>query len=110
MRTLFILLTFMAAAAAWPGAAPDNFVLVKGGTFKNTKSNFYGKGVTISDFYIGKYDVTQKEWIEVMGSNPSKFKGDNLPVEMVSWYDCVEYCNTKEYKRGFETVLQHRQE
>jgi len=80
-----------------PTAKPD-FVLVKGGTFRNTKSNYYGKSVTISDFYIGKYEVTQKEWIEVMESNPSKFKGDNLPVEMVSWYDCVEYCNKKSIK------------
>jgi len=78
------------------------FVLVKGGTFKNTKSNYYGKSVTISNFYIGKYEVTQKEWIEVMDSNPSKFKGDNLPVGMVSWYDCVEYCNKRSIKEGLK--------
>jgi sulfatase modifying factor 1 len=78
-----------------PPAAKSDFVLVKSGTFRNTKSNYYGKSVTISNFYIGKYEVTQKEWIGVMGSNPSKFKGDNLPVEMVSWYDCVEYCNER---------------
>jgi sulfatase modifying factor 1 len=78
------------------------FVLVKGGTFKNTKSNYYGRSVTISDFYIGRYEVTQKEWIEVMDSNPSKFKGDNLPVEMVSWYDCVEYCNKRSIKEGLK--------
>src|SRR5262249_21780978 len=52
--------------------------------------------------YIGKYEVTQKEWVEVMGSNPSKFKGDNLPVETVSWYDCVEYCNKRSAKEGFK--------
>ena len=37
-----------------------------------------------------------------MGSNPSKFKGDNLPVEMVSWYDCVEYCNKRSIKEGLK--------
>ena len=79
-----------------------NLVLVKGGTFINTKSNLYGKNVTISDFYIGKYEVTQKEWIEVMGKNPSSFKGDNLPVEMVSWYDCIEYCNKRSIKEGLK--------
>jgi formylglycine-generating enzyme required for sulfatase activity len=42
---------------------------------------------------MGKYEVTQKEWTAVMGSNPSRFKGDNLPVENVSWYDAIEYCN-----------------
>jgi formylglycine-generating enzyme required for sulfatase activity len=111
MRKSFLLTAIMvvanltavlAAAGASSAEAPDNFVLVKGGSFKNTNSNYYGKNVTLSDFYIGKYDVTQKEWMEVMGSNPSKFKGDNLPVEMVSWYDSVEYCNKKSIKEGLK--------
>jgi len=89
------------ARASAPPAA-DNFVLVKGGAFKNIKSNYYGTGVTVSDFYIDKYDVTQKEWTEVMGSNPSKFKGDKLPVEMVSWYDSIEYCNRRSVKEGLK--------
>lgn len=80
----------------------DNFMLIKGGRFVNTKSNYYGKGITISSFYMDKYEITQKEWIEVMRSNPSQFKGDNLPVEMVSWYDCIEYCNSRSKKEGLE--------
>ena len=79
---------------------PDDLVLVKGGTFKNTESNYYGKSVTLSGFYIGRYEVTQKEWIEVMGTNPSKFVGDSLPVEMVTWYDCIEYCNRRSLREG----------
>ena len=51
---------------------------------------------------MGKYEVTQKEWSETMGSDPSTFKGDNLPVETVSWYDCVEYCNKRSIKEGLE--------
>ena len=39
------------------------------------------------DYYLGKYPVTQQQWEAVMGSNPSNFKGGNLPVEMVSWDD-----------------------
>ncbi len=78
----------------------DDLVFVKGGPFKNTKSNLYGKGANIQDFYISKYEVTQKEWYEVMGNNPSQFKGDSLPVEMVSWYDCIEYCNERSIKEG----------
>ena len=43
------------------------------------------------DYYIGKYEVTQALWQTVMGNNPSMFKGDNLPVEQVSWDDCQEF-------------------
>ena len=43
--------------------------------------------VTLSNFYIGAYQVTQAQWVAVMGDNPSYFKGDNLPVECVSWDD-----------------------
>jgi formylglycine-generating enzyme len=96
-------LTAFGALAATPSEkVPDNFVLVRGGTFKNVKSNYYGKGVSVSDFYIGKYLVTQKEWTEVMGSNPSKFKGDDLPVERVSWYDSIEYCNQRSIREGLK--------
>ena len=44
-----------------------------------------------NDYYIGKYEVTQALWKAVMGNNPSEFKGGNLPVERVSWYDCQEF-------------------
>ena len=44
-----------------------------------------------NDYYIGKYEVTQALWQAVMGKNPSNFKGDNLPVEKVSWNDCQEF-------------------
>ena len=44
-----------------------------------------------NNYYIGKYEVTQALWQAVMGSNPSKFKGDDLPVETVSWNDCQDF-------------------
>ena len=44
-----------------------------------------------NDYYIGKYEVTQALWQAVMGSNPSNFKGDALPVEQVSWNDCQDF-------------------
>ena len=47
--------------------------------------------VSLSSFYIGKYEVTQALWKAVMGSNPSNWKGDNLPVENVSWNDCQTF-------------------
>ena len=44
-----------------------------------------------NNYYIGKYEVTQALWKIVMGSNPSNSKGDNLPVEQVSWNDCQDF-------------------
>ncbi|MDR1216476.1 MAG: formylglycine-generating enzyme family protein [Treponema sp.] len=86
---------------------PANMVRIAGGTFTmgSPTSEVSRDGdetqhqVTISKpFYIGKYEVTQKEWVEVMGSNPSNWKGDNLPVERVSWYEVIEYCNKRSEK------------
>ena len=47
---------------------------------------------TVRDFYIGSTEVTQELWKAVMGNNPSEFRGDNLPVEKVSWNDCQTFC------------------
>ena len=92
----------LAAACGSSVQVPDNFVFVRGGTFKDVRSNYYAKGVAVSDFYMDKYAVTQREWTEVMGNNPSQFKGGNLPVEMVSWYDSIEYCNKRSLKEGLQ--------
>ena len=67
-------------------------VAVKGGTFQMGSNDGDDNekpvhSVTLSNYYIGKYEVTQKLWKAVMGNNPSHFKGDNLPVENVSWND-----------------------
>lgn len=99
---LILIMAIMLVVSACSEKIPEDMILVKGGTFKNTNSNLYGKDVTISDFYIGRYEVTQKEWEEVMESNPSEFKGEDLPVEMVSWYDCIEYCNKRSEKEGLK--------
>jgi len=85
----------------------EEFVFVKGGTFE--MGGTFGDGVeneqpvhsvTVSSFYIGKYEVTQKEWKEIIGSNSSRFLGDNLPVEKVSWLDAVKFCNKKSEREG----------
>lgn len=87
------------AAAQQPGS----LVRVEGGPFKNTRStNYHERKITLPDFHLGKYEVTQKEWTDVMGGNPSQFKGDNLPVDSVNWYECIEYCNKRSLKEGFK--------
>ena len=78
-----------------------NMVWVEGGTFRMGATSEQGSdvnsdekpvhSVTLSGYYIGKTEVTQALWRAVMGSNPSHFKGDNLPVECVSWNDCQEF-------------------
>jgi formylglycine-generating enzyme required for sulfatase activity len=75
-------------------AGPRNTLLVKGGTIPTKES------ITVSDFYMSKYEVTQKEYQELMGKNPSRLKGNKLPVEQVRWYDAVEYCNKLSSKDG----------
>ena len=54
----------------------------------------------VSTFYICDHEVTQSEYKAVIGDNPSKFKGDKKPVERVSWYVAVEYCNALSIKEG----------
>jgi sulfatase modifying factor 1 len=60
-------------------------------------------------FYLGKFEVTQEQYKKVMEVNPSKFKGDKLPVEMVSWNDAVEFCDelnkNERIPRGWEFAL-----
>jgi len=100
--TAIIVTAGLTAACSSSVQVSDNFVFVRGGTFKDVRSNYYAKGVAVSDFYMDRYAVTQREWTEVMGSNPSQFKGVNLPVEMVSWYDSIEYCNKRSLKEGLQ--------
>lgn len=54
------------------------------------------------DYAIGATQVTQAQWRAVMGSNPSHFKGEDRPVELVSWYDAVTFCNKLSELERFE--------
>ena len=56
--------------------------------------------VIISPFFMGKYPITQAQYQQVMGNNPSHFKGDNRPVEHVSWDDAVEFCQKLSQQTG----------
>ncbi|MDR0941728.1 MAG: formylglycine-generating enzyme family protein [Bacteroidales bacterium] len=61
--------------------------------------------VTLSSYRIGKYEVTQGLWKAVMGSNPSYFTGDNLPVEQVSWEDAMEFIRSLNFHTNKEFRL-----
>lgn len=85
------------------------FAFIKGGSFsmgsKDASSSYIEKPVhkvTVAQFYMSIYEVTQKQYFEIMGKNSSHFKGDNLPVEKVSLYDAVEFCNKLSIKNGLK--------
>lgn len=59
-----------------------------------------GRNVTIWATLCSDHEVTQAEYQDVMGSNPSEFSGSNKPVENVSWYDALVYCNKRSIKEG----------
>jgi len=67
------------------------FVNVPGGTFEILDREQNRRRITIKPFRLGATEVTQAQWQAVMGSNPSYFKGDDRPVEQVSWNDVQEF-------------------
>ena len=81
-----------------PGGAVMEMVWCPPGTFMMGHPEDEDSGVTLHEvtltkgFWMGKTEVTQAQWKSVMGNNPSEFKGDNLPVENVSWDDCQQFC------------------
>ncbi len=84
-----------------------DIVFVKGGTFQmgSEENDAYDSEkpvheVTLSDYYIGKYPVTQELFSSVMDKNPSYFKGDKLPVERVSWNVANEFINKLNKETG----------
>ena len=82
-----------------------DMVFVEGGTFQMGSNENDGEKpvhqVTLSDFYIGKYEVTQKQWRAVMGTDPSLHENcDDCPVEQVSWDDIQKFLNELNNKTG----------
>ena len=88
---------------------PEGFVLIPGGTFQMGDSFSEGSSnelpvhsVTLSSFYMGKYEVTQAEWSQYMpAENWSSYgTGDNHPAYYVSWYKIIKYCNLRSMAEG----------
>ena len=79
-------------------------VFVEGGTFMMGSNEYENEkpihGVTLNSFYIGKYQTTQKQWVEIMGNNPSRLEGESRPVESVSWNDVQNFIIKLNQKTG----------
>ena len=92
------------AGKTWTSPSHMKFSLIPAGTFMMGFEEFEDAPphkVTISNpFCLGKCPVTQKEWVKIMGYNPSKFKGNDRPVEMVSWDECLEFIEKLNAKEG----------
>jgi formylglycine-generating enzyme required for sulfatase activity len=72
---------------------PGTFMMGSPETEKSRTGNETQHEVTLTNgFYLGKYELTQAQWEKVMGSDPSRFKGADRPVENVSWNDVVAFC------------------
>ena len=92
--------------------APEGFLRITGGTFTMGSPDSEAwrsedetqHSVTVSDFYMSAYEVTQQEYQDAMGDNPSNFTGENLPVENISWLDAVAYCNARSEREGLTPV------
>ena len=78
-----------------------DMVVVNGGKYTPT---FFNEEREVFDIEVCKYPVTQDMWMEVMEENPSEFKGGRRPVEKVSWWDALEYCNKLSEKYNLEPV------
>jgi len=96
-------------AAAQVRQAPRNMLRINGGAFTRgsppyepmrLESEGPQHQVTVSSFYMGRYPVTQREFHEIMRTNPSTFRDDNLPVETVTWFDAIEFCNALSIREG----------
>ncbi|WP_336017061.1 SUMF1/EgtB/PvdO family nonheme iron enzyme [Fusobacterium polymorphum] len=78
-----------------------DMVVVNGGKYT---PSFFNEEREVFDIEVCKYLVTQDMWMEVMEENPSYFKGGRRPVESVSWWDALEYCNKLSEKYNLEPV------
>lgn len=90
----------------------DGFIHITGGTFQmgSPEDEAWRSDdetqhiVSVSDFFMSPYEVTQEEYEAVTGNNPSNFSGKDLPVENVSWLDAATFCNAYSKQNGFTPV------
>jgi formylglycine-generating enzyme required for sulfatase activity len=110
MKTFFLcsIVLCTAVSAMAQNRAADDFILIKGGAFTmgspaqelDRIADEVQHRVTLVDFYLAKSEVTQREYRALIGNNPGNFQGDNLPVEQVTWFDAVRFCNARSAREG----------
>jgi formylglycine-generating enzyme required for sulfatase activity len=101
---------FASVSVSAQNPSPEEFILVKGGSFAmGSPAGEPERGqdeiphrVAVSDFYLARFELTQREYAALMGNNPSENKGDSLPVENVTWFDAVRYGNARSAREGLE--------
>lgn len=87
---------------------PKDFVLVPAGRLKHLfcdyddKWNKIYKDWDVDSFYICKYEVTQAEYEKIMGVNPSKYRGDEIPVHNISNFEAIQYCQKRSIEEGYD--------
>ena len=79
----------------------DNMVFVRGGKYK---PSFTEEEKEVCNLEVCKYPTTQEMWLEIYKNNPSYFKGDKRPVEKVSWWNAIYFCNEMSKKYKLEPV------
>ena len=79
----------------------DNMVFVRGGKYK---PSFADEEKEVCNLEVCKYPTTQEMWLEIYKNNPSYFKGDKKPVEKVSWWNAIKFCNEMSKKYKLEPV------
>ena len=79
----------------------DNMVFVRGGKYK---PSFADEEKEVCNLEVCKYPTTQEMWLEIYKNNPSYFKGDKRPVEKVSWWNAIRFCNEMSKKYNLEPV------
>jgi formylglycine-generating enzyme required for sulfatase activity len=130
MKKLIVLFFLITATRgnvhAQQDSVSDNMVLIKGGTFMmGSEANPHGRNrgneneyprhqVSVNDFYMSKYEITQGQYFEVTGDNPSSNKNNpddktadgwkKLPVESVSWFDTLVFCNRLSIREKLKPV------
>lgn len=89
-----------------PVVAPSGMVYVPGGSFLMGPAEYAQVSVTLSPFFMAKYQVTQAEYVELVGSFPHYLYGigDDYPIHSINWFDAIRYCNLRSAHEGLTPV------